>query len=138
MELYTKIKELKSLIEKKKEIVDEILKLKAPILIDLSHIEVIYSIFLDLLKQKGYSRTNVYHRNKFIFAVLYFYSPITLAGGPTEKGVRDEIARVLGGKSSSTISGNIQELGFLYAYYDNFREDVEYICSETVKRVEVE
>ena len=133
MELYTKIKELKTLIDKKQEITEEIQKLKTPILTDLNYIEVIYSIFLELLKRKGYSRTNVYHRNKFIFAVLYFYSPITLAGGATERGVRDKIANVLRLKSPSIISDNIGEVGFTYFYYDDFRDDVDFICSEALK-----
>ncbi len=136
MEIYSKVKELRDLIKNSEEVSKEIERLRAPLLTDLCHIGTIYSFYLELLHRRGWSRSNVYHRGKFIFAILYFYSPITLAGGSTEKGVRDEIARIVG-VVPTTISTNISEMGFSYAYYSDFRADVDSICSEVAKRFKV-
>ena len=137
MGTYSKILELKNLVQKKKQINCEMQRLKTPLIDDLRHVKTIYSIWMDLLRPKALSPDKVYNRNKFIFAILYFYSPITLAGGVTEKGVREEIAKTIGVKSLTAISNNIGEVVFLYSYYNDFRVAADYICSEVQKRLSV-
>lgn len=134
MNIKEEIQELQSLIDRQKELEAKITKHIAPRLTNLNKIDDIYSIYLKYAKSRGYVLSNSFHRNKFIFVVLYFYSPITLTGGITGRGVRKKIAQVVGIASASAISDNVLEVAFLYSHYREFREDVDFICG-VIKKI---
>ena len=49
-------------------------------------------------------------------------------------GLREEMSRVLGVQSKSTISDNCADVVFLYQNYGDFSGDIEYLYTEIVNR----
>ena len=99
MELdFNKIIRLKKIRIEKSELSEEENALTAPILKDKSLIHEIYKIFVELLNERGCPPNidSVTQRKKFIFIILYLFSPSSLAGGKMTAGVREEMSMVLG------------------------------------------
>ncbi|ADV44763.1 hypothetical protein [Bacteroides helcogenes] len=111
--------------------------LTSPLLKDKSLIREIYGIFIELLNEKGCPPNvdSVTQRKKFIFIILYLFSPSSLAGGKMTAGLRPEIAKVLGIQSECTISDNCADVVFLYQNYGDFSRDIEYLYTEIVNRL---
>lgn len=123
MELdFNKIIRLKKIRIEKSELSEEENALTAPILKDKSLIHEIYKIFVELLNERGCPPNidSVTQRKKFIFIILYLFSPSSLAGGKMTAGLRPELARVLGVQSECTISDNCADVVFLYQNYGDF------------------
>ena len=99
MELdFNKIIRLKKIRIEKSELSEEENALTAPILKDKSLIHEIYKIFVELLNERGCPPNidSVTQRKKFIFIILYLFSPSSLAGGKMTAGLREEMSRVRG------------------------------------------
>lgn len=110
--------------------------LSRPLLHDKNLIEGIYRDFIEILTPDCMGNIqSVINRKKFIFVILYMFSPSSLAGGKMKNGIRTEISKVLGLKSKSTISDNCSDLIFLYQNYGKFREDVDSIYNEITKKL---
>lgn len=138
MELnFDKIIRLKKIRIEKSELSEEENTLTTPLLTDKSLISEIYKIFVDLLNEQGCPPNidSVTQRKKFIFIILYLYSPSSLAGGKTVCGVREEMSRVLGIHSKTTISDNCADVVFLYQNYGDFSADIEYLYTEILNRL---
>ena len=50
-------------------------------------------------------------------------------------GLREEMSKVLGIQSKSTISDNCADVVFLYQNYGDFSGDIEYLYTEIVNRL---
>ena len=140
MELdFDRIIRLKKIRIEKSELSEEENTISTPILSDKSLIYEIYKIFVEILGERDCPPCieNVTQRKKFIFIILYLFSPSTLAGGKTVYGVREEISRVLGIRSKSTISDNCTDVVFLYQNYMDFSADIEYIYTEIINRLRI-
>ena len=131
MELdFNKIIRLKKIRIEKSELSEEENALTAPVLKDKSLIHEIYKIFVELLNERGCPPNidSVTQRKKFIFIILYLFSPSSLAGGKMTAGLREEM-------SKSTISDNCADVVFLYQNYGDFSGDIEYLYTEIVNRL---
>ena len=138
MELdFNKIIRLKKIRIEKSELSEEENALTTPLLSDMSLISELYKIFVDLLNERGCPPTieSVTQRKKFIFIILYLFSPSSLAGGKMTAGLRPEIAKALGIQSECTISDNCADVVFLYQNYSDFSGDIEYLYTEIVNRL---
>ncbi|MDD3038643.1 hypothetical protein [Bacteroides sp.] len=138
MELnFNKIIRLKKIRIEKSELSEEENEISTPTLSDKSLIYEIYKVFAEILSERDCPPCieNVTQRKKFIFIILYLFSPSTLAGGKTVYGIRGEIAKVVGIQSESTISNNCEDVVFLYQNYDDFSEDIEYLYNEIINRL---
>lgn len=138
MELdFNKIIRLKMIRIEKSELTEEENALISPLLKDKNLIYEIYKIFIELLNGRGCPPNidSVTQRKKFIFIILYLFSPSSLAGGKMTAGLRPEIARVLGIQSECTISDNCADVVFLYQNYGDFSGDIEYLYTEIVNRL---
>lgn len=138
MELdFNKIVRLKKINEEKKDLINEEKVLASPILTDRSLVKDIYSIFTDILNERGCPPCieSVTQRKKFIFIILYLFSPGTLAGGKILHGLRSEIADAIGKISGTSISNNCDDVVFLYQNYRDFSGDIEYLYTEILKRL---
>ena len=135
----TKKIRLKKIRIEKSELSEEENALTAPILKDKSLIHEIYKIFVELLNERGCPPNidSVTQRKKFIFIILYLFSPSSLAGGKMTAGLRPELARVLGVQSECTISDNCADVVFLYQNYGDFSGDIEYLYTEIVNRLRI-
>ena len=96
-----------------------------------------YTVVQNLLNERGCPPNidSVTQRKKFIFIILYLFSPSSLAGGKMTAGLREEMSRVLGIQSKSTISDNCADVVFLYQNYGDFSGDIEYLYIEIVNRL---
>lgn len=138
MELdFNKIIRLKKIRIEKSELSEEEKTLTSPILKDKSIIHEIYKIFAELLNERGCAPNidSVTQRKKFIFIILYLFSPSSLVGGRMAAGLRPEIAKALGIQSECTISNNCDDVVFLYQNYRDFSRDIEYLYTEIVNRL---
>ena len=135
MELdFNKIIRLKKIRIEKSELSEEENILTSPVLKDKSLIHEIYKIFVELLNKRGCPPNidSVTQRKKFIL-----FSPSSLAGGKMTAGLREEMSRVLGIQSKSTISDNCADVVFLYQNYGDFSGDIEYLYTEIVNRLRI-
>ena len=138
MELnFDRIIRLKKIRIEKSELSEEENTLTSPILTEKSLIREVYHMFIEILSERGCPPNieSVTQRKKFIFIILYLFSPSTLAGGKTVYGIRSEIAKVIGIQSECTISNNCEDVVFLYQNYVDFSGDVEYLYAEIVNRL---
>lgn len=138
MELdFNKIIRLKKIRIEKSELSEEENAISAPMLSDKSLIYEIYKIFAEILNERDCPPCleNVTQRKKFIFIILYLFSPSSLAGGKMTAGLREEMSKVLGIQSKSTISDNCADVVFLYQNYGDFSGDIEYLYTEIINRL---
>lgn len=133
---FSSIAELKSIREQKSRISERETELSAPMLHDYGLIGEIYGWFCELLSEQPLSPNinSPIQRKKFIFIVLFLFSPSTLAGGKMKIGLRDKIAEVTG-CTSTLISHNLDDVVFFYQQYKPHRRDIDYLYTEIVKRL---
>lgn len=133
MELdFDKIIRIRKIRSVKSDLSKEENALARPVLSDKKLIPEIHKVFTSLIVERGCkpATNTVIQRKKFIFIVLYLYSPSSLAGDKMAPGLRDELSNVLGVQAKSTISNNCANLVFLYLNYMDFRKDVELLCNK--------
>lgn len=128
---FSKIESLKAIRIAKSELSRRETEMSKPLLTDLGQIKTVYDIFSSLIKGKRDNR--VVQRKKFIFIAMYLFSPISLVGNKTQKGVREEIGKVLEMRSKSTISNNLSDMVFQYKTYAAFRSDIDILFGEIVE-----
>lgn len=134
--MFSEIAEIKSIREQKSKLSEREKELTEPTLTDLNMIETLYGWFQEIISQKEMFRLgNVTQRKKFIFIILFLYSPSTLAGGKMKNGLRNKLAEVLGVSAQTAISDNRNNLVFSYQLYKYFRQGVDWIYGEMMKRL---
>lgn len=132
------ISELKSLREQKSRLSERENELSAPVLTDLGLIPVIYNWFKEILENMDLPprADSPYQRKKFIFIILFLYSPSALAGGRVSNKIREELSKVVS-CYPSYISHNIENVLFLFQQYREFRQDMDYIYTEIINRLKI-
>lgn len=136
--MFSEIAEIKSIREQKSKLLEREKELTEPILTDLGMIETLYTWFKDVFQDLNLPGevNSVSNRNKFIYIILYLYSPDTLAGRKMKNGLRSKLSEVLKVNAGTVISDNRNDSVFSYHLYKYFRKDVEKIYEEMMKRVE--
>lgn len=134
---FSSIIELKAIREEKSRLSERESELAQPILKDYSLISIIYKWFSEILQERDCApRLNsVIQRKKFLFIVLFLFAPSTLAGGRLPNGIRAALAEAFPEVSPCVISNNISDVVFIYQQYRDFRQDIEYIYTEIVRRL---
>lgn len=134
---FNKIIRLKHIRKEQTELCKEESRLTTPLLTDRALIGEIYSIFVDVLGERDCppQPDSVLQRKKFIFIILYLFSPSTLAGRKMLGGLREDLSKVLGLQAQTTISDNCADVVFLYQNYSDFCRDVECLYAEIVSRL---
>lgn len=135
---FSSIIELKSIREQKSRLSEREKELEEPILTDLSLLDKLYEWFKEISYNKEQKRDErILQRKKFIFITLCLYSPSTLAGGKMKIGLRNRLCEVLNLNEKSTLSKNLNNLSFHYQMYKYFRQDIDEIYAEIVKRLRI-
>lgn len=136
---FSTISELKTIREQKSRLSERESELSSPILSDLELISELYKWFADILSNMDLPPCleSVTQRKKFLFIILFLYSPSTLAGGKMLCGLRDKLCEVTNITSKSTISDNCADVVFMYQNYNNFRKDIDYLYTEILNRLRV-
>ena len=131
--------QMESLQKRKQQILEEERKLLCPILTDVSLIGNIYDMFLSAMRELHPNikeLNNTIQRSKFIFIILYLYSPETFCGRKMKRGgIRDKIAKVTGCKKT-LISHNCKNVKMYYYIYSEFHADVDAVYDKISKRLE--
>ncbi len=133
MELdFGKIARIKDIQVRLEELSEEGKNLSSPLLTDIRLVREIYDIFSGMVENPS----SAAQRKKFIFIILYLFSPGTLAGGKMASGLREAIANAIGVKSHSSVSNNSAGMLFIYRHYEYFRKEVGRIFTEVTRRLE--
>lgn len=134
---FSVVSELKAIREQKSRLSERENELSAPVLSDLELIPVIYEWFKEVLSEMAFPPQveSITQRKKFLFIVLFLFSPSVLAGGRMPNGVRKSLEEVFPNVKPCTISNNLADVVFLYQQYKDFRQDIEYIYTEIVSRL---
>lgn len=134
---FSVVSELKAIREQKSRLSERENELSAPVLSDLELIPVIYEWFKEVLSEMAFPPQVecITQRKKFLFIVLFLFSPSVLAGGRMPNGVRKSLEEVFPNVKPCTISNNLADVVFLYQQYKDFRQDIEYIYTEIQNRL---
>lgn len=135
---FSSVSELKSIREQKSRLSERERELSEPILHDYSLIEEIYGWFKEILSNLDMPPCidSPTQRKKFIFIILFLYSPSTLAGGRISSKIREELSKVTS-CHPSYISHNIESVLFLFQKYKDFRQDIEHLYIEILNRLKI-
>lgn len=133
------IEQIKLVKEKKEKLSRIEQNLSSPILTDKSLIPEIYELFKRVLSEQDFSPMpeGPHQRKKFVFVILFLYSPKTLAGYHSPRGLRDAIAKAIGLRDVTFISNNIETVAFLSQNDKYFKEDIEYLYTEIITRLKI-
>lgn len=134
---FSVVSELKAIREQKSRLSERENELSTPALSDLELIPVIYEWFKEVLSEMAFPPQVecITQRKKFLFIVLFLFSPSVLAGGRMPNGVRKTLEEVFPNVKPCTISNNLADVVFLYQQYKDFRQDIEYIYTEIINRL---
>lgn len=136
---FSSIAELKLIREQKSRISEREAELSRPVLQNVELIADIYGWFKDILSGMDFqpNTESVMQRKKFLFIILFLFAPSVLAGGRLPNGIRAELTKVFPSVSPCVISNNIADVSFIYQNYKDFRQDIDYLYTEIVKRLRV-
>ena len=114
-------------------------RLSVPLIMNMGVISNLYDIFTLSLAQEDPkadpSDTN--NRKKFLYAVLYLFSPATLVGDVMRHKLRECVSSVLG-CTPTGVSRDYKTGIFFYATYKSFKESVDRIVSDMVNVLGIE
>lgn len=135
---FSAVSELKSIREQKSRLSEREQELSKPLLSDISLVSVIYEWFKELLEKQDFPPRidSPYQRKKFIFIILFLFSPSTLAGGRVPNKIREELSKVVS-CYPSYISHNIENVLFTFKQYKEFRQDIDYFYTEILNRLKI-
>lgn len=136
---FSSIAELKSIREQKSRISERETELSTPMLHDYNLISEIYEWFKELLSEQPLppNVNSPIQRKKFLFIILFLFAPSVLAGGRLPNGIRAELSKVFPEISPCVISNNIADVLFIYQNYKDFRQGIDYLYTEIVKRLRI-
>ena len=105
----------------------------SPLLSNMSMIRNIYDIYKGTLRRIDPSADprDTINRKKFLFVVLYLYSPETLCGSIIKHRLREHFSSVLQCAPTS-VSRDCADARVFYDNYPDFRNDVNMILSDVV------
>lgn len=102
--------------------------LSQPIVENMGMIQNLYDVFRLALKKQNTKADpdGTAERKKFLYAILYIFSPATLVGEVMRHKLRENISAVLG-CTPTGVSRDYKTGLFFYATYTDFRESVDLI-----------
>lgn len=102
--------------------------LSQPIVENMGMIQNLYDVFRLALKKQNTKADpdGTAERKKFLYAILYIFSPATLVGEVMRHKLRENISAVLG-CTPTGVSRDYKTGLFFYATYTDFRESVDMI-----------
>lgn len=132
-----KLNEIKEIHQQQKTLAEKEKEVTQPILTDLEHIPILYKWFRSILKNMNFPPCieAVTQRKKFLFIILYLYSPSALNGKLMLRGLREQLARTLRLSSVSTISDNCTDLIIFYSNFKEYRDEIDAIYKEICDRI---
>lgn len=123
---FSLITELEIVRKQKKRLQLEEARLSAPTLKKIELIPMLYEWFKNMPQNQfvGNCESVNMMKKRFLFIVMYLYSPVFLVGGKMAKGIRGMLAEVLQYESRCSISSLGADVWILYSNYKSFRDPV--------------
>ena len=127
---------MKRLKDKKKEILDEELRLSEPQIDDLGRVNDVFFLCVDAYQSIHPDSRNIKREayKQILFVILFLFSPKTLSGSKMREGLRDKLSENMN-MSPQSISHSISNLMFFYTVYKDFRYDVNYIFTYVFEKL---
>lgn len=135
-EIFNRMSRLATIRELKADLSREETELSVPLLHDLCMVGNVYDLFTAIIGKQIKRRDVSMERKMFIFVILYFFSPASLVGFRMRRGLRGQIADVLG-CTCSNVSHDYKDVGFYYNTYKKFRSDCYNVISTLRERLGV-
>lgn len=134
---FSSISELKSIREQKSRLSERERELSSPVLHDVSLIPEIYVWFKDILSANCCTPCvdSVLQRMKFIFIVLFLFSPSSLAGGKMPNGIREAISSLYPSLAPCVISNNKKSSIFFFELYRLYKSEIERIYEGIMRKL---
>ena len=106
-------------------------RLSVPIVINEGMIGNLYDVFSMTLKwlHPDGNPKDTENRKKFLYAIIYLFSPATLVGGVMRHRLREIVSRITG-CTPTGVSRDYKTAMFFYATYNEFRKDVDIIIRD--------
>lgn len=107
---------------------DDEKRLSVPIVMNMGMIRNLYDIFVMSLKWQDVDADprDTNNRKKFLYAILYIFSPSTLVGDVMRHKLRECVSKVMG-CTPTGVSRDYKTGLFFYETYKEFKESVDLI-----------
>ena len=111
-----------------------------PLIMDNDLMPLVYKWFCELSHCDYQNDQELKNEQKleFLLIALSIFSPITLAGGKTRRGVREKLAQLLKYDSASSISNHCKNIIFSYLNYEDYRTHVDFYYLRILDRLNKE
>lgn len=128
-----RVKELRRIRESIEALREEEEAFSRPIVANMGMIRNLYDVFCVALSRQDCGRpTDADNRKKFLYAILYLFSPATLVGGSMRHRMRENITEIIG-CTPTGVSRDYKTAIFFYDTYNTFRESVDSILRDMLK-----
>lgn len=137
-DIFDKIDRISAIKSELKKLQMEYLHYITPTLSDTELLPVIFDWYKELSPDAGQSNreAKAAFSQGFILIVTLLYSPTSLTGGKLPYGLRSQLSHIFQYKSPTSISNIVPNLLFLYKTYASFREKVDTIFEQIIKRLQ--
>ena len=117
---------------------DRARKLSEPIVINMGMIRNLYDVFCLSLKRQDVKANpeDTGNRKKFLYAILYIFSPSTLVGEVMRHKLRECVSEVIG-CTPTGVSRDYKTALFFYATYSDFHDSVDMIIKDMLDYLNV-
>lgn len=126
-----RVKELQRVRSEIEGLKDDYERLSVPIVLDMGLISNLYDVFSMSLKRQApdASPRDTNSRKKFLYAILYLFSPATLVGDVMRHRLREYISGVIG-CTPTGVSRDYKTAMFFYSTYKTFQDEVNEVIRD--------
>ena len=126
-----RVEELRRVRSQIERLKDDEKRLSVPIVMNMGMIRNLYDVFKMSLKRinPDASPRDTNSRKKFLYAILYIFSPATLVGEVMRHKLRESVSCVIG-CTPTGVSRDYKTGLFFYATYKGFHDEVDEIIRD--------
>ena len=126
-----RVEELRRIRQEMGRLEDEEKRLSVPIVMNMGMIRNLYDVFMLSLKRQCLSAnpTDTNSRKKFLYAILYIFSPATLVGDVMRHRLRECVSSILE-CTPTGVSRDYRTAMFFYETYKDFKTSVNLIIKD--------
>lgn len=103
--------------------------LSVPIVMNMDIARNLYDVYQCTIMRQGGDVFDTDNRKKFLYAMLYIFSPSTLAGGTMRHQFRELVSNIIG-CTNTGVSRDYKTAQFFYNTYQEFRQSTDEIIKD--------
>lgn len=129
-----RVEELRRIRSEIDNLRDDEKRLSVPLVMNMGIIRNLYDVYSMTLKSQNPNADpkDTNSRKKFLYAILYIFSPSTLVGDVMRHKLRECVSRVIG-CTPTGVSRDYKTSLFFYATYKSFRDQVDVIIHDMLE-----